>query len=269
MEVCRNDYLDSGPWLDNSYLTLRHSSRYSPSQHFGQTSIKIRSALNRSIVRNIWRARHSTDHGAGGKPASPQCPAEAVLPLFLGKDAEEFTLSDAHLLLGDFGEAYNPAVEVRQGRDCHMPLAMRPPEACFEPQATLSFSADIWSHATAIWETLGMKAIFSNNLTTADELFSQQIDVLGPMPQSWWEHWEKRDKFFDANGHPKGDRYVWPSIEHAFEEGIQSYRRKRWVGEYWRTEMVSIINLMRRMLAFRPEERPTAEDVLNSEWMVK
>jgi hypothetical protein len=63
---------------------------------------------------------------------------------------------------------------------------------------------------------------------------------------------------------------VWPSIAKAFEEGVQKYRRKsRLANEFDREEMVAILDLMCRMLAFRPEERPTAEEVLKSEWMVK
>jgi serine/threonine-protein kinase SRPK3 len=192
-----------------------------------------------------------------------------VIPLYLGKDAEEFSLSDARVLLGDFGEAFTPE-EFRRGEDCHTPLAMRPPEARFEPQAPLSYSADIWSLATTSWEIIGMKAIFSSEFATADEVVSQQIDVLGPMPLSWWNAWEELSQFFDEDGRPKEGRYVWPPIDEAFEEGVQKYRRKRdRVGEFDREETAAILDLMRRMLAFRPEERPTAEEVLKSEWMVK
>lgn len=204
-----------------------------------------------------------------GKPLPPNVPAKAVLPLYLGKDAEEFSLSDAHVLLGDFGEAFAPDLKVRNGEDCHTPLAMRPPEARFEPQAPLSYSADIWSLAIAIWEILGMKAIFSSEFATADEIASQQIDVLGPIPLKWWELWGERGQFFDDNGHPKEGRYVWPPIDKAFEESVQTYRRKLGVGEFEREEAAAILDLMRQMLAFRPEERPTAEEVLQSEWMVK
>jgi serine/threonine protein kinase len=114
-----------------------------------------------------------------------------------------------------------------------------------------------------------MKAIFSSEFATADEMVSQQIDVLGPMPLSWWKRWEERSQFFDEDGHPKEDRSAWPSIGEAFEEGVQSFRRERKVGEFDKEETAAILDLMRRMLAFRPEERPTAEEVLKSEWMVK
>lgn len=66
-----------------------------------------------------------------------------------------------------------------------------------------------------------MKAIFSSDFATADEVVSQQIDVLGPMPSNWWERWEERREFFDENGRPKDDPYVWPRIDEAFEEGVQ------------------------------------------------
>lgn len=115
-----------------------------------------------------------------------------------------------------------------------------------------------------------MKAIFSSDFATADEVVSQQIDGLGPMPSSWWNSWEERSQLFDEDGRPKQGRYVWPPIDEVFEEGVQKYRRKRdRVGVFGREETAAILDLMRRMLAFRPEERPTAEEVLQSEWMVK
>lgn len=192
-----------------------------------------------------------------------------MLPLYLGQNAEEFLLSDARVLLGDFGEAFAPDFDARKGEDCHTPLAMRPPETRFEPQTTLSYSADIWSLATAIWEILGMKAIFSSEVTTVDELTCQQIDVLGSMPLKWWELWEERSQFFDNNGHPKESRYVWPPISKAFEDYVQEYRRKLGVGEFGEDEKAAILDLMCRMLAFQPKDRPTAKEVLQSEWMVK
>jgi serine/threonine-protein kinase SRPK3 len=98
---------------------------------------------------------------------------------------------------------------------------------------------------------------------------SQQIDVLGPPPSSWWDSWKERNQFFDEHGRPKEGRYVWPPIGDAFEEGVQKYRRESsQVSEFSSEEMSAILDLMRRMLVFRPEERPTAE-VLQPEWVVR
>jgi hypothetical protein len=55
----------------------------------------------------------------------------------------------------------------------------------------------------------------------------------------------------------------------AFEEGVQRYRRMDEMGEFDKEETSAILDLLRWMLAFRPEDRPTAEDVLKSERMVK
>ncbi|RAK99653.1 kinase domain protein [Aspergillus ibericus CBS 121593] len=202
-----------------------------------------------------------------GKPLPSNIPPKEVIPLNLGKNAEDFILSDTHVLLSDFGEAYAPDREIRRGQDYHTPLAMRPPEARFEPEAPLSYAADIWSLATAIWEILGMQAIFSTDFASADELISQHIDVLGPLPSSWWMRWQERSRFFDPDGHPKEGRYIWSGIDLAFEECVQKYRRQREC-EFDREEATAIIDLMRRMLVFRPEERPTIQEVLQSEWMV-
>ncbi|KAL1959336.1 hypothetical protein VTO42DRAFT_2523 [Malbranchea cinnamomea] len=199
------------------------------------------------------------------EPLPPNVPAKTVIPLSLGKDAEEFSLSDTEVLLSDFGEAFSLSSDLRLGKDCRTPLPMRPPEARFEPETRLSFRADIWSLAIAIWELVGMSALFSTEFAFPDELISQHIDVLGPMPSTWWERWEKRSQFFDPDGRPSEGRDVWPPLDKAFEEDVQKYRRKHGRGEFDRHERAAILDLMRRMLAFRPEERPTAEEVLRSE----
>ncbi|EEP78338.1 predicted protein [Uncinocarpus reesii 1704] len=77
-----------------------------------------------------------------GKPLPPNAPKQAVIPLYLGKYAEDFSVADTHVLLSDFGAA-TPASNPKPGKDCHSPLPTRPPEARFEPQKPLSPAADI------------------------------------------------------------------------------------------------------------------------------
>ncbi|KAJ5197029.1 hypothetical protein N7449_007508 [Penicillium cf. viridicatum] len=205
-----------------------------------------------------------------GEPLPPNAPTKAVVPLLIGKYADEFSLSDAHPLLTDFGEAFPPASETRIGKDCHTPNAFRAPEAKFESQMPLGYPSDIWSLATAIWEIIGMKAIFSTDFVDGDQIAAQHIDVLGPMPSEWWQHWEARSRFFDQHGYPMESykENKWPSLEESFETGVQKWRRKMG-GEIEEDEKVAFLDLMRRMLSFRPEERPTAEEVLMSDWIVK
>ncbi|KAK2763137.1 hypothetical protein FQN54_009773 [Arachnomyces sp. PD_36] len=243
--------------------------------HLSNILIRLPSSLDQLTIEQLYKKygkpESITVTQRNNDPLPPNAPAKAVLPVYLGKKAEEFIISEvgASVLLGDFGEAFEPASDLRQGKDCHTPLAFRAPEAHFESQMPLSYPSDIWGLATAIWEILGMKAIFSLEYTDINKIISQHIDVLGPLPSPWWESWGERDLFFDGNGKPKEGRGVWPPINQAFEEGVQRYRRMDRIGEFERDETSAILDLMRRMLAFRPEDRPTAEEVLNSEWMTR
>lgn len=239
---------------------------------------KLPSSFNQLSIEELYekygKPEEFTITQRDGKPLPPNVPEKAVIPLYLGIPAKKFSLSDSRVLLSDFGEAFDPVTENRRGEDCHTPFYARPPEARFEPQAPLTYSADIWSLAVAIWEILGMKAIFSMDTPAEDEIISQWIDVLGPMPQEWYYRWEKRSEFFDDDaGRPTQKRSnnddVWLPLDKAFEESIQECRREDKMGEFDAEETAAILDLMRRMLAYRPEERLTADDVLRSEWMTR
>lgn len=89
------------------------------------------------------------------------------------------------------------------------------------------------------------------------------------MIPSWWHRWEERGEFFNQDGRPTEGGEVWPELGQAFEQGVQDYRRRLQMGVFQEEEIRAILHLMRRMLAFQPEERPTIDEVLESEWMVK
>ncbi|KAE8370417.1 hypothetical protein BDV27DRAFT_140346 [Aspergillus caelatus] len=193
----------------------------------------FRSPFSRAAIRRLWRAGKQVPiTQRDGQPLTPNIPAKAVLPLYLGKDAEEFSLSRHSNLTWKFVRG---KIAIHRQQDVLQKLGL-------EPQtSSLSYSANVWSLAVAIWEILGMKAIFSSEYATVDEMIAHQIDVLGPLPLKWFEGWEKRNQYFDNDGYPKDGR----------------------------EETAAILDLMRRMLTFRPEERPTARGVLQSRWMVQ
>ncbi|KZF22827.1 kinase domain protein [Xylona heveae TC161] len=263
--------LSAGLTLAVAYM---HSRGYVHGDiHLRNVLVKLPSGFDHLSIEQLYKEYGEPETvpitRCDGEPLPPNVPAKAVIPLYLGKDAKEFLLSDAKLLLSDFGEAFAPDSEFRPGKDCHTPLPVRPPEARFEPDTPLSYSADIWSLATAIWEILGMKAIFFSEFVTPDELVADHNDLLGSMPHRWWERWEEKSQFFDDNRRPREGREVSPPIDKAFEEKVQKWRRKTGMGEYEKEETAAILDLMRRMLAFEPDERLTAEEVLQSEWMTK
>ncbi|GJD01530.1 carboxylesterase [Colletotrichum higginsianum] len=167
-----------------------------------------------------------------GKPLSPNVPTHAVMPLYLGEKAQDFTLDDARgLILGDFGEAFAPATERRLGKHCNTPVAKRAPETLFEPDAPVSYPSDVWGLGLAMWEILGMKALFGES-ETRDEVVAQQIDVLGSrgFPPAWAREWDG-PPHGGKEGTPRrpatDDRETWPPLDEAFEEFVQKYRRRR------------------------------------------
>lgn len=208
---------------------------------------------------------------ADGKTLTKNIPTHAVVPLYLGKNARDFTLSDVRgFMLSDFGEAFSPQHEERLGKDCHMAVARRPPEAMFEPDRPLSYPSDVWSLATAIWETVGMKFIFSES-EPEDEVIAEQIDVFGAetFPPSWRTAFERQISLREHGvsplpRRPEGRREVWPPLEEAFEEFVQKSRRKReaTAGIFGNEESRAFLDLMRGMMRFLPEDRLTMEEVL-------
>jgi len=115
-----------------------------------------------------------------------------------------------------------------------------------------------------------MKSIFSDFLTP-DELVAEHIDILGPLPNPWREGWSAQEaERFDQTGQRRNvNQRLWSSLEVAFEEGVQKYRRKLNAGAFDDEEKGAFLSLMRQMLVYRPEERVSAEELLRSEWMVK
>ncbi|KAH8431022.1 uncharacterized protein LDX57_008683 [Aspergillus melleus] len=249
--------------LDLTYLDV----------HLSNVLVKLPGTFDDMSIEQLYKTYGDPEtvpvSRCDGEPLPPNVPTRAVVPLFLGKYAEKFVLSDAQPLLGDFGEAFSPGTEIRLGQDCRTPPDFRAPEAKFEPDAPLTYGSDIWSLATATWEIIGMKAIFSTEYVPHDEIVAQHVDVLGRMPSDWWNRWEGRSVFFDERGCPTESykENQWPPLEESFEVCVQKWRPKVG-GGIMADEKAAFLDLMRTMLSFRPEERPTAEDVLQSEWMV-
>ncbi|KAL2788867.1 kinase-like protein [Aspergillus keveii] len=209
---------------------------------------------------------------SNGEPLPDDMPTQAVQSLFLGKSMDDLTIAEAQLILSDFGEAFAPASETRLGEDCNIPQAFRAPEAKFEPNPPISYPSDIWSLATAIWGIMGMKTMFSSKWATEDEVASQQVDVLGPMPAERYSTWEGRSQFWDEDGNSTDyhKRNKWrPLGDELLEDCVQEWRRRKGWEEIAEDEKIAFVGLIRMMMKFRPEERPTADEVLEDEWMVK
>ena len=176
-------------------------------------------------------------------------------------------MNEAKLLLGDFGVAFRPSEKSRF--ESYAPLVIRPPEALFEPTMPLSSASDIWSLGCTIFELLAHRSLIDGILAPQDEITAQQVHLQGRLPAEWWDKWEQRSKWFDAAGTPlskKGDIWTW---DRRFEQWIQEPRQSCGMSVIHDEERVALLELLRWMLAWKPRDRPNAEEVLGAAWMTQ
>lgn len=194
-------------------------------------------------------------------------PSHIVIPAWFGTKSEDMKLHEASVVLTDFGEAFMPSTERRYRSNT--PRTLRPPESRFAPETPLSLAADIWTVACSIWTILGQRSLFDVFSFTDDDVTRQQVDALGALPQDWWARWDTRAKYYDSQGNlldPTSERM---DLEDRFENSIQRPRRECGIEPVGDEEKVALLGMLRAMLAFVPEERPTAASLVDCEWMTK
>ena len=94
------------------------------------------------------------------KPLPEGVTTHAISPLWLGKDSNRIPLSEAEILLTDFGVSFQPSITPRYWRESWEAGVRLPPEVYFLPRESLSFPSDIWALACAIWELISLCPLF-------------------------------------------------------------------------------------------------------------
>ena len=134
----------------------------------------------------------------------------------------------------------------------------------------LTFSSDIWTLVRTIWDIISQKPLFEGPFANEDNVTCQQISVLDLLPTEWWEEWEgRRDKFSGHGEQEERCRSQYKSWENCFETTVQQPRMKEGRPHFESCERDALFPMLRSMLCFRPENRSSAQQVLESEWMVK
>ncbi|CEO58553.1 Putative Complex: human SRPK2 bound unphosphorylated (Precursor) [Penicillium brasilianum] len=200
-----------------------------------------------------------------GNPLPPGVPSHGIASVWLGEPIEKITLAESRILLSDFGEAFSYSKEPKH--ESRTPLVIRPPEARFEPNKPLSFSSDIWTVACTIWSIIAQRPLFEGFLATEDDMTCEQVDTLGVLPPEWWRKWEARRHKFSEDGKPINREY-FRSWDDRFEDSVQQPRQDSGMPMFDTRERDAIFDMLRPMLSFRPENRPTTKQILESEWMV-
>lgn len=201
----------------------------------------------------------------GAPPSAPGVPTYAVPPVWLGIASNKILLKDARLLLSDFGVAFSPSDKACF--ESQTPLVIRPPEAFFEPTTPLSFPSDMWSLGCAIFELFAHRSLIDGILAPPGEITAQQVHLQGSLPSEWWNRWEERSKWFDEAGKAlSNERDVW-GWDRRFEQWIQEPRRSYGMKVICEEERAALLEMLHWMLAWQPDDRPTATQVLDTTWM--
>ncbi|KAL4763084.1 kinase-like domain-containing protein [Aspergillus foveolatus] len=222
-------------------------------------------SLGKAMVPSIL-GRH-TIHGPNGEHACyVTAPARARFvhgDLHLGNILLKIPPSFDHLSPEQLYEEYaEPELE-----PVHSPRYPSS-QAWFEPESPLSFQSDKWSLACTIWSIFAQRPLFEGFLATEDDMTCEHVDALGILPPEWWNRWEARRHKFTEDGKPI-NRNPYRSWEDRFEDSVQQPRRDSGMPPVDARERAAIFDMLQPMLSFRPENRPTAKQVLESEWMVK
>lgn len=193
-------------------------------------------------------------------------PTHGIVAIWFGKGSELILPSEAGIFLTDFGESYLPSNTARF--QSNTPRLLVPPEVYFMPKERLSFPADIWTLACTVWTIIGQRPLFEGFMPSAEWVTKEHVEVFGKLPHEWWQKWEARSKWFDEEGSRNGGSVGRPWTE-RFEYSVQKPRLKYGMEEVGEDEKTALFVMLQSMMAFRPEERPTAEKILEFEWMRK
>lgn len=201
-----------------------------------------------------------------GKPLDQWVPTHGVVPVWFGDASDTISLADSRIFLSDFGESFQPAIDVRQSS--HTPFILRSPEILLEPTSHVSFPAEIWSLACAVFAIMGQRPLFETWFPDVDQVLKEHVDTLGVLPSEWWASWANRYQYFDdqlqrVDGSPRR------LLEDRLEDSIQEPRKQSKMAEMDEEEKQAFLILLRSMLSFRPDDRPSVQQVLESDWMQK
>ena len=149
-------------------------------------------------------------------------------------------------------------------------MGLRAPELVLK--APFDHSIDIWSFGCLVYELLTGTPLFPvanigrRNIDSCDDdHLLRMTDLLGPLPKFLTSRWSRSSNYFRDDGKlfntmisgPPGINLLGP-VENLF--------RQRKTNEIAEEEERLVLDLLRYVLRYEPEKRPSAEDILKHTW---
>lgn len=102
----------------------------------------------------------------------------------------------------------------------------------------------------------------------------EQVEMLGKLPDRWWNEWETRSNLFDEDGRKnvREDLQQWYGNTHRdgetrFAEYIREPRERHVFKHFSVEEEKAFRDMMNMMLVLEPSERAAVDGVIECEWM--
>ena len=216
-----------------------------------------------------------------GTAVSPGVPAELVAPIENSHLAHASYLQES-TIVSDFGQSYAVAFP-SQGYKPATKLHYFSPEAHFEDRAGLE--ADVWALGCAIFEIRAGFPLFESFFGDYVDVLKQTVEILGRLPDPWWNAFEQRTVWFDEDGRPKtpgnqggADMALRTSKSSIREQlhliGAQDDapftnegRMIEPTGVRLREEEIELLgDLLEKMLKYHPEDRIKVDEVVRHPW---
>ncbi|TGJ78138.1 hypothetical protein E0Z10_g10627 [Xylaria hypoxylon] len=185
---------------------------------------------------------------------------------------KEDVQADFKIKLSDMGGAYS--VEEPPAK-LIIPAGLRTPE--YVLTGAVNHTMDIWSFGCLVFELLTGQPLFCTpwypNQTDQDDEHLRLITTsLGPLPDNLYQHWKTYSFYFTPErklyncwlgGVPEGKEPLIleePTMEEAFDQAELGIDKE---------EARKVKALIRRILHYDPEKRPSAAEVLRDPWFLK
>ena len=202
-----------------------------------------------------------------GGDLTANVPSHAVERVVIGSEYEELDMDQSRILLSDFGESFRADETVRL--ESRTPLFFKAPEHLLPAGSTaVTFSSDIWSLACMIFPLMGQRHLFQMFFPDENSTLRNQMDAFGAMPAEVFDKWADRGSFFTDDQQPIG-RKLGESFAESLDIAITRPRKQFAQGELGHEELQAFEKLLRSMFQLAPEKRISAQEVLESEWMVQ
>ncbi|KAJ3857567.1 kinase-like domain-containing protein [Lentinula lateritia] len=206
-----------------------------------------------------------------GQPIGPQVPSEvteAIDPfIFFEND-----LLQESIVVVDFGQSYAASEPTKDYKPRTMVNYMSP-ETRFEGR--VDPESDVWTLGCAIFEIRAGFPLFDPFFPSDAVILTKIVGTLGRLPDPWWNVFKNRH-LFEEDGRPKTNGIaVTPSIRELLQsigtrdEILDSDGGSMFEQTETRidgTEVDLLVDLLGKMLRYRPEDRIGVDEVVNHPW---